>query len=363
MMNDTPAPRAGTARLSIFLVLAGLTLAGCGGSDVPTGNDDPPEVPGLADPPVDGAAAVATITQADLMDRVGLLAADSMMGRATPSLELEKAAVYLAGEMARLGLEAGATEDAGECAAHGISQVHCPYMQWFLAMPEDTDMTMNVVARLPGSDPVLADEHVVIGAHYDHVGIRTPVAGDSIYNGADDNGSGTSAVAELAEAFAGLEEPPRRSVLFVFFAGEERGLLGARYFVGSPEAPMGNSAAMINLDMVGRNWTDRVAAIYQPTSDIFERAERVADAHPELNMDLLIDPWPNENLVNRSDQAPFIPYGIPVMFLTSGLHEDYHMPSDEADRLDYEKTERLTRLVFWILWEFAEAAEPPGFPL
>ena len=79
-------------------------------------------------------------------------------------------------------------------------------------------------------------------------------------------------------------------------------------------------------------------------------------------MMLQVDPWPEENLVFRSDQAPFIPYGVPVIFLTSGLHEDYHMPSDEADRLDYEKTERLTKLVFWILWEFSEADQPPGFP-
>jgi len=78
-------------------------------------------------------------------------------------------------------------------------------------------------------------------------------------------------------------------------------------------------------------------------------------------MNLLTDPWPGENLVNRSDQAPFIPYGVPVLFLTSGLHEDYHRATDEADRLDYEKTARLARLVFWIGWEFAEATEPPGF--
>ena len=350
------------ATLALVALLGTLTMAGCGGSDAPTG-DDPsvPETPALADPPPDGAAAVATITAADLAERVGIIADDSMMGRWTPSPELLQVAGYLAAELEALGLQPDGTDERDECAARGILVESCPYMQWFFAQPEDAERTVNVIAHLPGSDPALRGEYLVIGAHFDHVGIRTPVAGDSIYNGADDNGSGTAAVLELAEAFASLATPPRRSILFVLFSGEERGLLGSRYYVGSQEAPIGQVAAMINLDMIGRNWTDRVAAIYQLDSDIFQRATRVADAHPELDMTLLTDPWPGENLVNRSDQAPFILYGVPVLFLTSGLHEDYHQASDEADKLDYEKTARLTRLIFWIGWEFAEASEPPGF--
>jgi len=366
-IHDSPAEGrdrstvATAAMLALVALLGTLTLAGCG-SDGPTGDDTPdPETPVLADPPPDGAAAVATITATDLATRVGVIAHDSMMGRWTPSPELLKAAGYLAAELDRLGLQPDGSNEQAECVARDIADEHCPYVQWFFAALEDTVRTLNVIARLPGSDPVLRNEYLVIGAHFDHVGIRTPVAGDSIYNGADDNGSGTSAVLELAEAFASLDSPPARSILFVLFSGEERGLLGSRYYVGSPEAPMGHVMAMINLDMIGRNWTDTVAAIYQLDSDIFERADRVADAHPELNMNLLTDPWPGENLVNRSDQAPFIPYGVPVLFLTSGLHEDYHRATDEADRLDYEKTARLARLVFWIGWEFAEATEPPGF--
>jgi len=352
-----------TAVMLLAVALVGtLTMAGCGNSDAPTGADPPdPEIPALADPPPDGAAAVATITAADLATRVGIIADDSMMGRWTPSPELLKTAGYLAAELDRLGLRPDGTDERAECATREIADEHCPYVQWFLAQPEDTLRTLNVIAYLQGSDPVLRDEYLVIGAHFDHVGIRTPVAGDSIYNGADDNGSGTSAVLELAEAFAALTTPPARSILFVLFSGEERGLLGSRYYASSQEAPIGQVKAMINLDMIGRNWTDTVAAVYQLDSDIFERADRVAEAHPELNMNLLTDPWPGENLVNRSDQAPFIPYGVPVLFLTSGLHEDYHRATDEADRLDYEKTARLTRLIFWIGWEFAEAAEPPGF--
>jgi hypothetical protein len=329
------------------MVVWALLLAGCGDSDPPTGNDNgDPEIPSLADPPPDGAGAVATITAADISNRVGLVAHDSMMGRATPSPELEEVALWAAAEFAGMGLQ-----EAGEDG----------YLQWYMAAPDDPAQAMNVIARLPGSDPVLADRHVVIGAHFDHVGIRAAIEGDSIYNGADDNGSGTAAVLEIAEALASLDTPPRRSVMFVLFSGEERGLLGSWYFTGSAAAPVGSMDAMINLDMIGRNWTDTVVAVTQPDSDVFERASRVSEAHPELNMALLTDPWPSDNLVNRSDQAPFIPYGVPVMFLTSGLHEDYHRPSDEADLLDYEKTTRLVRLVFWIMWEFAESEQPPGF--
>jgi hypothetical protein len=349
--------------LALAALVGTLILSACGNSDAPTGddNDPPPEPPGLVDPPPDGAAAVATITEADLAAHVEIISHDSMMGRWTPSPELVESAVYLAAELGRVGLEPGGTDDRDECGQHAIADEICPYLQWFIAQPGDTAEAVNVIARLPGSDPARWSEHLVVGAHFDHVGIRTAIAGDSIYNGADDNGSGTAAIIELAEAFADLDTPPGRSILFVLFSGEERGLLGSRYFVGSQEAPMGNVISMINLDMIGRNWTDMVAGVYQADSDIFERADRVADAHAELGMSLLTDPWPGENLVNRSDQAPFIPYGVPVLFLTSGLHEDYHQPSDEADRLDYEKTARLTRLIFWIMWEFAEAAEPPGF--
>ena len=349
------------ATLALVALLGTLTVAGCGGSDTPTDDAPPvPETPALADPPPDGAAAVATITAADLTGRVGIIAHDSMMGRSTPSPELVKTAGYLAAELEGLGLRPDGTDERDECLAQGLAEASCPYVQWFFAQPVDTVRTLNVIARLPGSDPVLRGEYLVIGAHFDHVGIRAAVAGDSIYNGADDNGSGTAGVLELAEAFASLATPPRRSILFVLFSGEERGLLGSRYYVGSQEAPIGHVAAMINLDMIGRNWPDRVAAVYQLDSDIFERAVRVADAHPELNMTLLTDPWPGENLVNRSDQAPFIPYGVPVLFLTSGLHEDYHQATDEADRLDYEKTARLVRLIFWIGWEFAEASRAAG---
>lgn len=335
------APSSRTVGALAFVALSWtFGMAGCGGSDAPT-EPDPEPVP-LAPPPPDAAAALATITEADLAARVGIVADDSMFGRPTPSAELDATAAYIASEFNRLGLETSE--------------------QTFTAVAQDTMPTLNVVGRLPGSDPAVANEYVVVGAHYDHLGVGITVAGDSIYNGADDNGSGTAGLLELAEAFRQLATPPRRSIIFVAFSAEELGLLGSRYYVQHAAVPTNSVVAMVNLDMIGRNWTNIVAGISQLDSNIFERADRVAEAYPSLEMDLIADPWPEEQLINRSDQAPFLPYRVPVLFLTSGLHVDYHQPSDEADLLDYEKTARLTQLVFRMVWEFAETTELPGFP-
>jgi hypothetical protein len=347
------------AVLAIVALTGTLALAGCG-SDSPAEPDPGPDPVPLADPPPDASTALATITEADLAARVGVVAHDSTLGRSTPSPELQKAALYIAGEFDRLGLE-GDDPDTDVCTDRGVPGEYCPYLQWFTAQPADTAPTLNVIARLAGSDPAVSDEHVLIGAHFDHVGIGIAVAADSIYNGADDNGSGVAAVLELAEAFVALDTPPRRSIIFVLFSGEELGLLGSRYYTLHSTVPMSDVVTMVNLDMIGRNWTNMVAGISQLDSDIFDRSDRVADAHPELDMDLIADPWPEENHLNRSDQAPFVLHGVPVLYLTSGLHADYHQPSDEADRLDYEKTTRVTKLVFWLLWEFAQTTEPPGF--
>lgn len=346
--------------LSVVALLLATAAGACGDSSGPTDPDDS-QVPALAAPPPDAAQVLATITAENLTTRIGMLAHDSMMGRWTPSPELVKAARYIAAEFARLGLDPVGGDDAATCDIRDVPDPMCPYLQWFSpdnAVPPDA---MNVLAVLPGSDADLRDEYVILGAHFDHIGTGVSVSGDSVYNGADDNASGTSAVLELAEAYTALDTPPRRSVLFILFAGEERGLLGSWHFAQSPQAPTESTVAMVNLDMIGRNWTNGVAGISQLTSDIFERSDRVADAHPELDMDLVSDPWPEQNLLNRSDQAPFTIYGVPVLFLTSGLHDDYHHLSDEADKIDYEKTARLTRLVFWLLWEFAETTQPPGF--
>ena len=298
--------------------------------------------------PADAAAAVAGITEADVLARIGLLAADSMRGRATPSPELEQVAVWIAAEMRRFGLE----------PAFDTS-----YIQRYPLGPAG-DATLptapNVAALLPGSDPTLRDEVVLFSAHMDHVGVGAPDAsGDSIWNGADDDASGTAAVLELAEAFATLDPAPRRSLVFLLVSGEERGLLGSAAFVADPPVPVETMVAGLNVDMVGRNWTDTIVAIGREHSDLGRTLDAVGAAHPELGMTAIDDLWPEESFYTRSDHFNFARAGVPVLFFFNGVHEDYHRPSDEVERIDGEKAARITRLLFWLGLEIADRDEAP----
>jgi hypothetical protein len=218
----------------------------------------------------------------------------------------------------------------------------------------------NVVAILRGSDPALRDEYVVYSAHFDHVGVGPPDAtGDSIYNGADDNASGTSAVLELARAFATLERRPARSIMFVMVSGEEKGLLGSMYFVQNPPVPASQMVANINADMIGRNAPDTVVAIGQDYSTLGPTVQRVAARHPELGLVVAPDLWPQEQLFFRSDHFAFAAREIPAIFFTTGLHEQYHQPSDQAHLIDNDKLARITRLLFHFGLEIANASARP----
>ena len=225
----------------------------------------------------------------------------------------------------------------------------------------------NVVAILPGSDPKLKDEYVVFSAHMDHVGVAGPggsggcraQGADSICNGADDDGSGTVAVVEIAEAFAKLNPKPKRSILFLNVSGEEKGLWGSAYFSDNPTVPLNNVVANLNIDMVGRNWRDTIVAIGKEHSDLGATLNRVAQDHPELNMRPIDDIWPQENFYFRSDHYNFAKKGVPILFFFSGTHPDYHRPGDEPSKIDAEKEARVTRLIFYLGLEIANAAQRP----
>lgn len=216
----------------------------------------------------------------------------------------------------------------------------------------------NAVGWVRGSDPELRDEYVLFSAHMDHVGVGPPVDGDSIYNGADDDASGTATILELAEAFAS-GQPPRRSVVFLAVSGEEEGLLGSRWYTQNPAFPLNRTVAAINMDMIGRNWRDTVAAVGMEASTLGATARAVAADHPELGMTVVGDRWPDENLFVRSDHYHFAREGVPAIFFFSGLHEDYHGPGDEAHKLDYAKTARIGRLLYLFGRRVADADERP----
>ncbi|MFQ5704586.1 MAG: M20/M25/M40 family metallo-hydrolase [Gemmatimonadales bacterium] len=217
----------------------------------------------------------------------------------------------------------------------------------------------NVVGILEGSDPELKKEYVVFSAHMDHVGVGQPVNGDSIYNGADDDASGTIAVVEAAEAFSKLRPRPKRSLIFLTVSGEEKGLWGSEYFASHPTVPASQIVADLNTDMVGRNWPDTIVVIGKEHSDLGTTLNRVNKAHPELNMTAIDDIWPEERFYYRSDHFNFARKGIPILFFFNGTHPDYHRPSDEVEKIDAEKESRIVKLVFYLGLEIANAAERP----
>lgn len=226
---------------------------------------------------------------------------------------------------------------------------------------QETQRAPNVAGVLRGSDPVLRDTYIVLTAHFDHVGVGEPdESGDSIFNGADDDASGTAAVLELAEAFADLDEPPARSVLFLLVSGEEKGLLGSQAWAEDPTVDMGSVIANVNMDMVGRDpHPDTLIAIGQEYTTMEGSLQQVLAAHPELGLTVILDPKPEERYFFRSDQLSFIQRGVPAVFFTTGEHDDYHQQSDEAHRIDYDKATRVTRLAFYLAHTLANSATAP----
>lgn len=253
-----------------------------------------------------------------------------------------------------------------------------------------TQLTNNVVAIVEGSDPVLKNTYVAFGAHYDHVGYAegelVDVAGrlrragplpgfvkpgaetDRIWNGADDDGSGTVAMMALARAFA--EGPrPKRSLLFVWHSGEERGRYGSLYYADFPTVPLENVVSQLNIDMIGRNRNDNPSesnTVYLVGSDRIsselDAVSRAANAAltPPLTFNYeLNDPSDPEQLYFRSDHYSYAAKGIPVIFFTTALHPDYHMNTDEVSRIEFDKLARVSQLVFETGWRLANLDHPP----
>ena len=198
---------------------------------------------------------------------------------------------------------------------------------------------------------------MLLVAHMDHLGVGQSVGGDSIYNGADDNASGTAAVLELARALGGYEWRPRRSLIFLLVSGEEEGLLGSAYYVAHPAVPLAQTVAAVNLDMIGRNARDSVLVIGGDASSLGGSARLVAREHPELGMRPVVP----AGLSGGSDHVPFAKAGVPAVFFFSGLHGDYHMPSDEVGLVDGEKEARIARLVFYLMLEVANTVQRPAW--
>jgi hypothetical protein len=257
-----------------------------------------------------------------------------------------------------------------------------------------TRLTRNVVGVVEGTDAQLKDTYVLFGAHYDHIGYQeitppsgrgfgggnapggctgqtrdTPKAGDIVNNGADDDGSGTVAVMALARAFA-LGPKPKRSVMFVWHAGEEAGLLGSRYMADYPEVPLDKVAAQLNIDMIGRNRCDERSeanTVYIVGSDRIStelhNVNEDANASLAIPMKLdyeLNDPSDPESIYTRSDHYSYASKGIPIIFYTTGLHRDYHYLTDEVGKIEFPKMTRIAQLVYATGWKVANLDHFPA---
>ena len=248
-----------------------------------------------------------------------------------------------------------------------------------------TQLTENVIGIVEGSDPQLKSTYVVVGAHYDHVGyadaeltdgkrpsppgrVTAGATEDRIWNGADDDGSGTVAVMALARAFAqGVH--PKRSVLFIWHAGEERGLYGSRYFADYPTVPLDKIVAQLNIDMIGRNRDDKRSeanTVYLVGSDRIstelDKISRDADQslQPPLKLDYeMNDPSDPEQVYYRSDHYSYASKGIPIIFFTTGLHPDYHANTDDVAKIEFPKLTRVTQLVYETALRVANLDHPP----
>jgi len=231
----------------------------------------------------------------------------------------------------------------------------------------------NVAGLIEGSDPTLASETIVFSGHYDHDGVRE----GKIFHGADDNGSGTVGVIELARAFAANPSKPKRSLLFIVFAAEERGLLGSYYYANHSLRPLASTRAVINFDMIGRNEV--------PSTQTEGLIKIAADTSNELNLIGTINSpdyravverenqkiglalnykWDDDaalNVFQRSDQFPFALHDIPAIWWFTGFHPDYHQPTDTVDRINFVKMEKILRLAYLAGWSFADTANPPRY--
>lgn len=223
--------------------------------------------------------------------------------------------------------------------------------------------SQNVIGVIPGKSK--PDEVVIVSAHFDHLGKK----GDQIFHGADDNGSGTSTVIELAQAFAearGGGFRPERTIVFMLVTGEEKGLLGSEYYVNNPLYPLANTVADVNIDMVGRvddKYKDNPNYIYvigsdRLSTDLHKINESVNQKYCQLTLDYTYNSESDPNrYYYRSDHYNFAEKGIPAIFYFNGVHSDYHQPTDTADKINYEKMAKVGQLIFHNIWELANRPE------
>ena len=300
---------------------------------------------------------INTITSKDLIKHLTIVASDDMQGRETGSKGQKKAGEYLINHYKSnaISFPIGATDFYQKIPAA------------FLNAKRNDNLpdSENIWAYIEGSEK--PDEIIVISAHYDHVGIKD----GEVYNGADDDGSGTVALLEIAQAFEIAKKEghgPKRSILFLHMTGEEHGLLGSSYYSEHPLFPIAKTITDINIDMIGRhdefhnessNYVYLIGSDYLST-DLFNICEAANKNYVNLSLDYKFNDRADPNrFYYRSDHYNFAKNGIPSVFLFSGVHADYHKPTDEVDKIEFEALKKRTQLAFSIAWELANRDNRP----
>ena len=298
-----------------------------------------------------------SISTFDLKNHLTIVASDEMEGRETGSLGQKKAGKYLIEQYKKNGISSTkATKDF-------YQKVPAAFMN-----KEDNENlpdSENILAFIKGSEK--PDEVVVVSAHYDHVGIKR----GEIYNGADDDGSGTVALLEIAQAFQLAKKDglgPKRSILFLHVTGEEHGLHGSRYYSENPIFSLKNTIADVNIDMIGRRdeaHTDSNNYVYvigsdYLSSDLYNICEEANKKSVNLTIDYTFNDKNDPNrFYYRSDHYNFAKNGIPSVFLFNGVHVDYHQKTDEVSKIEFDALCKRTQLAFAIAWDLANRANRP----
>ena len=322
----------------LFLSLIALGSSCKNGALVASKNADPTEY-------------MRTITAEDLKKHLYIIAADSMEGRETGSAGQKKAGKYLISQYQQNQVS----------FPKGASDFYQAVPASFLNKKRNNNLadSENIWAFIEGSEK--PEEVIVISAHYDHVGIEN----GEVYNGADDDGSGTSALLEIAQAFQKAKKAghgPKRSSLFLHVTGEEHGLLGSRYYSENPLFPLANTVADVNIDMIGRRdalHADTNNYVYiiganRLSSELDHISATMNQKYVGLDLDYRFnDPKDPNRFYERSDHYNFAKFGIPSVFFFNGVHADYHKKSDEPNKIEYDALEKRTQLAFVIAWELA----------
>ncbi|TPD67238.1 M28 family metallopeptidase [Flavobacterium microcysteis] len=297
------------------------------------------------------------ISAADLKTNLYVIAGDEMEGRNTGEPGQKKAGKYLISQYEKIGVSfpKGATDFYQKVPAEFMSRAFSPKLN-------DSE---NIWAFIEGSEK--PDEILVISAHYDHVGMKN----GQVFNGADDDGSGTVALLEIAKAFMLAKKDghgPKRSILFLHVTGEEHGLHGSRYYAEHPLFPLKNTIADLNIDMIGRrddkhknngNYVYLIGSDRLST-DLHKISENANAEYTKLLLDYKYnDRNDPERIYYRSDHYNFAKNGIPSLFYFNGVHEDYHKATDTPDKIEYDLLQKRAQLVFVTAWELANRKERP----